>query len=440
MRWVMGLHSARPVRSSVVLLALCAACSGGGHPAPKHNASPTAFSHVGALGTVLATGDNTSGQLGIPTRGIVDTLQPVKGIGGIRVLTGIGALAGGGRHSLALRSDGTVLAWGANDFGQLGTGARAPASYPTPVKAADHQRGLLRNVIAIAADSNFSLALLRNGHVVTFGSGNFGQRGVGTTSAPYTPTTVLAENGHGPLSGVRAIAADGSTEMALLRNGTVVGWGANNSGQLGDGTTTTRELPVHVRGINGQGRLSGVVAIALGGHHALAVLRGGSVLSWGANDRGQLGDGTTVPHGFPLPVHGINGVGLLTGATEVSAAEKHGFARLRDGRVAGWGFGTAGQLGNGTPGDKTVPTLVLDPAGAHPLTGVAQIYAGEAYGVALLADGTALSWGAGEAGQLGSGREQARTLPGALSYLGLSPRHVRVVAPGVRHLLLSADP
>ncbi|MDX6284925.1 MAG: hypothetical protein QOG53_410 [Frankiales bacterium] len=433
MRRTMAIRSV-PTAVVVVALGAAACSSGGGQP------SATARSHVSAVGTVLATGDNNAGQLGSAVAGIVTSLQPVSGMGGRNTLTGVRAIAAGGRHSLAVRADGTVVAWGANDFGQLGTGDRRNSPYPTPVHAADGTPGLLRGVTALASDSNLSLALLSNGHVVTFGSGNLGQRGVGSISAPLTPTTVRDATGDGPLTDVSALAADGSTEMVLLHNGTLVGWGANNHGQLGDGTTTDHSLPVRVRGVGGRGYLTGVVAFALGGQYALAVRADGSVLSWGGNDRGQLGDGTDEPHRFPAPVRGIDGAGFLTGVVEVSAAEKHGFARLSDGRVAGWGSGNAGQLGNNATTNMRVPSLVLDARGEHPLTGVAQIHAGEAYGVAVLEDGTALTWGAGAAGQLGTGSLRARSLPGPLTYRGLPPRNIRLVAPGVRHLLLSADP
>jgi alpha-tubulin suppressor-like RCC1 family protein len=396
---------------------------------------------VSAPGTVLASGDNDAGQLGISGRSTT-TLQPVRGVGGKGVLTGVRGLAGGRRHSLAVRRDGTVVAWGANNAGQLGTGGESPASspHPTPVIAPDGKPGLLRGAVAVSADSDLSVVLLRDGRVVTFGAGNRGQRGIGRGAAPATPTVVRDPDGDSALDDVVAVSADGSTVLALLAGGGVVAWGDNGDGQLGDGTDDERVLPVHVRGPGGKGRLGNVAAIALGGHHAVAVLKDGGVLAWGANDRGQLGDGTRTPHRYPAPVRGVDGAGSLTGVTQVSAAEKHCLARLHDGRAVGWGFGTAGQLGNGRAADVSTPTMVLEPGGDRPLTQVARVAAGEAYGVALLADATVLDWGAASAGQLGAGTTVARVLPGPVVFRGQALAGVRAMGAGVRHLLLSADP
>ena len=287
-------------------------------------------------GTVMAWGDNGYGQLGDGTTTRRDTPVAVSGV------SGAVAVAAGVVHSLALLSNGTVMAWGTNGNGELGDGTTTQRDTPVPVSG-------LSGVSAIAAASDHSLALLANGTVMAWG---------GTTSS-LTPVVVSG------LSGVTAIAAGSGHSLALLSNGTVMAWGANSSGQLGDGTTTLRDTPVPVSG------LSGVTAIAAGRYHSLALLSNGTVMAWGDNTHGQLGDGTTTQRDTPVAVSG------LTGVTAIAAGIEHSVALLSNGTVMTWGANFYGQLGDGTiaehdtpmavPGLSGVGALASEPEAAHTL-------------------------------------------------------------------------
>ena len=183
-------------------------------------------------------------------------------------------------------SDGTVLAWGVNSAGQLGDGTTIGKATPVQVSGLGPGSG----VIAIAAGRQ-SLAVKSDGTVLAWGPNSSGQLGDGTTISKTTPVQV---SGLGPGSGVVAIAAALVHSMALKADGTVLAWGTNSSGQLGDGTLTPRLTPVQVSGL-GDG--SGVIAIAPHGAFSLALKSDGTVLAWGANASGQLGDGTTIGKG-----------------------------------------------------------------------------------------------------------------------------------------------
>ncbi|MFC0036747.1 RCC1 domain-containing protein [Actinomadura rayongensis] len=403
---------------------------------PPPTPRPPAGVAAATTGTVWASGLNTDGQLGSPADGSVPSLTPVAGVGGRGRLTGVRAVAGGGRHSLALLDGGTVVAWGSNDHGQLGDGTVRDRPLPAPVRAPDGGPGVLDDAVAISADGDFSMALRANGQVVTWGDGADGQRGIGRRPAPRTPTTVLGTSGKHPLDDVAAVSADGRTELALRTNGQVVAWGSNAYGTVGDGTRTSRPLPVPVRGPHGAARLTGVTRIAMGGKHGLALLREGRVVAWGRNDLGQLGDGTRRDRRTPVVVAGVHGNGRLVGVTAVSAADEHNYALLRDGTVVAWGANTAGQLGDGSWRPHTVPVPVVAAHGPL-LRGVEQIDAGDAYGVAVLTDGAPLTWGAGGRGQLAAGNKVSRSRPGPLVMThGDTVRPVLTVGVGERHLLL----
>ncbi|GAA1582331.1 hypothetical protein GCM10009678_76350 [Actinomadura kijaniata] len=417
-------------------------CAGVQEPPPSSPRRPASAPPAGVVGRVhgevWTTGLNEGGQLGRDARQhpMNVALAPAAGPAGRPRLTGVYAVASGARHSLAVLQGGLVVAWGANDKGQLGDGTTRARTVPQPVRAPGGRVGPLRGAVAVAADTDFSMALLRDGTVVTWGAGDAGQRGYGRRKPPLTPTKVLRPDGRGPLTDVTAIAADGSTEMALLRNGSVVAWGANNFGMIGDGTTRSRPLPRPVRGPDDAPALTGVTQIAIGGQHGLALLRDGTVAAWGRNQLGQLGDASTTDRVSPVRVAGMRGLPVLRDVVAISAGERHNYALRSDGTVVAWGDNAAGQLGDGSYTGSPRPVLVAGTHGTR-LRGVARVFAGEAFGVAVLADGTPLTWGSGGKGQLGSGNRVPRNRPGPIVLAeGRKAGRVLDVGAGRRHLAL----
>jgi alpha-tubulin suppressor-like RCC1 family protein len=237
-------------------------------------------------GTVWGWGSNAAGQLG---DGTISNQRntPVQ----VSDLSDVQAIDAGTVHSLALKNDGTVWAWGRNAEGQLGVGT-FDFFYTTPVQVSN-----LSDVQAIAAGDRYSLALKNDGTVWAWGSNDEGQLGDGTSTSSNTPVQVSG------LSDVQDIAAGGFHALALKNDGTVWGWGRNVEGQLGDGTNTQSNTPVQVSG------LSDVQAVAGGWSHSLALKNDGTVWGWGRNAEGQRGDGTNnYSYNTPLQVSGLSGV------------------------------------------------------------------------------------------------------------------------------------
>jgi len=347
-------------------------------------------------GTVLAWGGNT-GSLGDGTT--IQRLTPVQ-TSGLGPGSGVIAIANGTAHSLALKSDGTVLSWGANPNGQLGDGGNTQRNSPVQVMGLGPGSG----VIAIAASGTVSAALKSDGTMLAWGNNSFGQLGDGTTTQRTAPVQVT---GLGPGSGVVAIST-GAHSMALKSDGTVLAWGANANGQVGDGTTTNRSVPVQVTGL---GAGSGVVAIAGGGNgaHALALKSDGTVLAWGANAAGQLGDGTTTNRLTPVAVPGLGDVAAI----DIGA--NHSVARKTDGTALAWGSNGNGQLGDGTfQGSRTIVETVGLGAGSD----VTALTGGFTHSLALKSDGTVLAFGANGNGQLGDGTTDNAFVPVPVSGLG----------------------
>lgn len=351
-----------------------------------------------AQASVMAWGENSDGQLGNgsfpgPEGCFVAycsrTPVTVAGLGAVAALAG-------GSQGLALLGDGTVMAWGRNADGQLGNGSREQGDVPAPVPG-------LGGVTAIAASYGISMALLSNGTVMDWGEDDNGQLGNGTTSEAVTSPVQVSG-----LSEVTAIATGGSYGLALLRNGTVMAWGAG-------GGANNSDVPVQVSG------LSGVTAIAADGGHSLALLSNGKVMAWGENEYGELGDGTTENSQTPVPVKGLSEVVAIADGAD------HNLALLAAGTVMAWGENDWGQLGGGfdsgggaengpeTCGPTACSTIPVPVTG---LRGVASVATGYGQSLALLDDGTVMSWGENFEGQLANGSgETGSDVPVAVSGL-----------------------
>ena len=317
------------------------------------------FMHTVTLksdGTVVAWGNNDSGQATVPSG-----------------LSGVTAIAAGGAHTVALKNDGTVVAWGDDSYNQT----------DVPIG--------LSGVTAIAAGQYHTVALKRNGTVVVWGNNDSGQ------------TTVPSG-----LSGVTAIAAGGAHTVALKNDGTVVAWGYDGNHQT--------EVPI------GLG-LSGVTAIAAGEFHTVALKNDGTVVAWGDDDKNQTdapiglsgvtaiaagsyttvalkSDGTVVAWGDDKSGGMVVPIGL-SGVTAIAVGANHTVALKTDGTVVAWGY-------NGH-GEATIP---------NGLSGVTAIAAGASHTVALKNDGTVVAWGYNYYGQT--------TVPSGLS-------GVTAIAAGYMH-------
>jgi alpha-tubulin suppressor-like RCC1 family protein len=354
--------------------------------------------------SAVAWGQNTLRQLGDGSSEALSAVPvPVSG------LTFVTAIAAGGQHSLALLANGTVMAWGSNQNGQLGDGSELTPSVPVAVSG-------LTGVQAIAAGARHSLALLANGTVMAWGGNEEGQLGTGNTIESQTPVAVKA------LTGVRAIAAGGNDSYALLSNGTVMAWGGNEDGELGDGSAKLiSNVPVAVKS------LSGVKAIAAGSDFALALLSGGTVDAWGSNQFGQLAN-SGVEEASHLPV----AAGGLAGVGSIAAGAQHALALLGSGRVLAWGEDSDGQLGNGA-----FKLRQETPVEVSELAGVTAISAGGWDSAALLSSGTVMAWGLDNWGQLGHG---ATGSPSAVPVSVEGVRKVAAIAAGGAHMVAYGEP
>lgn len=346
-------------------------------------------------------------------------------------------LAGATSHSLALAASGRLFAWGDNTSGRLGNGSTTASNVPVEVDPTGLLAG--KTTVAISAGGSHSLALTSDGQLAAWGANSSGQLGTGGSAGGSAIPVAVSRSGVLAGKSVTAIAAGGSHSVALLSDGTLAAWGLNSSGQLGTGNNTLAALPVAVLA---SGALAGktVVGIAAGASHTLALTADGRVYSWGANQYGQLGIGSSFPSSSTSPV-AIQGGGLIAGKTVVAIAAStgHSLALTSDGKVYAWGLGSSGQLGTGTSSDNYGPVAVST-AGVLAGKTVTAIAAGGSHSLALDSNGYGYAWGSNSFGQLGNdGSSRDSASPVALSTVGaVGKRPLTAIAAGVSHSLAIA--
>ncbi len=269
--------------------------------------------------------------------------------------------------SCALTSTGAMKCWGSNSYGQIGTLASNQQKTPSDVP------GFTNNISAIAVGDSRMCALTTAGEVKCIGNG------------------VADSNNPGISAGAISISSGYANSCALMSYGGVKCWGDNWTGQLGSGTWVNTSPAVNVKGLT-----SGVTAITSGIMHSCALLSSGSVKCWGANNYGQLGDGTTSNRNEPAQVSG-----LTSGVVSISGGYEHTCAVLTNGEVKCWGRNGYGELGDGTTTNRNVPTSVK--VDGQPISGIASISGGLRHTCAITTGGAAKCWGYNALASLGNG-------------------------------------
>ncbi|MEF2229618.1 MAG: hypothetical protein V3571_01695 [Pseudodesulfovibrio sp.] len=326
-------------------------------------------------------------------------------------------IAAGTYHSLAIKDDDTLWAWGRNDSQQLGDGTLTQRNSPLQITTAmDAVSGMLvhslgirmgyihwwghyahglntywasspipldsgstATIIAVYDGGETWFALLSDGTVRAWGNNSVGQVGDGTTDYCESPKLIGSD--------FRDLATSTTHTLALKSNGTLWAWGQNSYGVFGDGTTTGSPVPKQIT--------SGYAAIAAGTYHTLALKENGSLWSWGRNDNGQLGDGTKSDRKTPKCI-GYD-------YTSVAAGPSNSFGIKADGSLWAWGENGESQLGDGGQTDRTTPTRI----GEHYVL----VAPGPWHTLGLKTDGSLWAWGDNTYGQLGTGNTTPSLVP-----------------------------
>ena len=235
-----------------------------------------------------------------------------------------------------------AYAWGLNSStssGRLGDGTTINKSSPVSIL------GNFQDWVQITGSQDHTAAVRANGSAWCWGRNNNGRVGDGTTAFGRTsPVSVV-----GGFTDWVQISAGGGSTSAVRANGTAWGWGSNTAGLIGNGTTIDRSSPVAV-----VGGFTDWVQISVSGSVAAAIRANGTAWTWGQNNYGRLGDGTTIARSSPVAV-----VGGFTDWVQISAGNFNGFGIRANGTAWAWGSGSTGRLGNGTTTNTSSPVSVV---------------------------------------------------------------------------------
>ncbi|KAL0212517.1 hypothetical protein RCL1_006143 [Eukaryota sp. TZLM3-RCL] len=301
-----------------------------------------------ANGTVKTWGYGVFGRLGHGNTlnqlrpktvdGITDAVSVACGLFPVNVvdLLDVIAISAGVFHSIALRSDGRILSWGINQYGQLGRTPTTNSPNTRPGLVPD-----LINVVTISTGSSYNIVVRSDGSVASWGHGANGRLGNGGTANSYQSIQNC-----GSFSSAVNVSAGDAHSLILLERGDLWATGWNGNGQLGIGDTTQQTSPVRIDGFK-------FAVVAAGAHSNIGVLTNGIVVVWGRNDWSQLGDGTTTDGNRPFVLEQLSGVYAMS-------IWHHALVACNNGTVFGWGHNQYGKIGDGTTQTRSTAVPITD--------------------------------------------------------------------------------
>ena len=365
---------------------------------------------IKADNSLWAWGNNSSNEIGNGEGGKYGE----KSLTHVKIMENVVFVAAGDYHSYAIKADGSLWGWGNNINKLIDGGEKYEAKKRTPVRIMDDVSYIasgFSHTLAIKADGslwawgNNACGKIGDGTVTTYKrNGNEGVLSIDKDNDKSTPVKIMSE--------VIDVAVGSDFSLALKKDGSLWAWGSNNAGQLGDGTITTYydKFEEKIKKNNDKSKpikiMDNVASIAAGGAYSLAVKTDGTLWAWGDNSYGALGDGTITTYESRVIIDDNNKSGpvkIMDNVSSVVAGSSYNLAIKTDGSLWGWGANYYGQLGDNTTETRGVPQKIMDD--------VVSIAAGAAHSLAVKTDGSLWAWGWNSWGQLGDGNVIQKYFP-----------------------------
>ena len=370
---------------------------------------------VGSENSLYCWGYNINGQLGDGTT--TQRTSPVAVVrGAIPATAKIRQVSSRAHHTCALASDSKAYCWGNNTDGRLGDGSTTQRTSPVAVSQGAIPAGL--TIRQISAGVSHSCAIASDNKAYCWGNNDSGQLGDGTTTQRSEPVAVLQGAIPAGLT-IRQITAGSFVTCAIASDNKAYCWGNNERGQIGDNTTTQRSTAVAVlQGATPTGAT--IRQIAQGNLMTCAIASDDKPYCWGANGNGQLGDGTTTDRLVPTAV-ALNALPSGTLVRQVSTGIGSSCIVSTTNQAYCWGSNSSGAVGDGTTANRSTPTAIAQGAVPSGVT-MRQISTGNEYSCAIASNSQVYCWGLNMSGMLGDGTTTNRTSPVAILSLPAYPQ------------------
>jgi len=287
-------------------------------------------------------------------------------------------------HTLGIKTDGTLWAWGDNTYGQLGDGTTINKNTPTKIgSSADWQ--------SIFPGDLCSFAIKSDGSLWAWGINVYGILGDGSTINKKTPTRI------GNDYNWKFVSNNAYNTLAQKNDNSIWAWGSNSNGTLGNGSNIDSQIPVQV------GNETTWKSISAGALFSIGIKNDGTIWAWGSGYYGELGNGNLGNVNIPTQI------GISNDWSSISASYHTILAKKIDGTLWGWGWNKNGELGDGTTNGSNYPIQI----GTSSDWDIIGIGPGNSYGIKT--DGSLWTWGDNTAGQLGNGNFNNNYIPSKIA-------------------------
>ena len=313
----------------------------------------------------------------------------------------------GNYHSAAVTSRGRLLTWGNNQYGQLGDDTTIDRLTPVDVTSQFNLNND-ETIIQVAFNGVSSSAITSDGRIFTWGGKTLE---IGFIIPESVPVDITSEFNLNPEEKIIQVSLGGFHYSAITSEGRIFTWGKNDDGQLGDGTTTYSSVPIDITSQFSLTEDEKIIQASLGGSHSSVITSEGRIFTWGKNDSGQLGDGTTSDILTPNNITDDFSLNIEEKIIEISLGQTHSAAITSEGRIFTWGFNFGGKLGDGTTENRTNPTDITSQFNLDDNETIIHVALGLFHSSAITSKGRVFTWGENEYGQLGDGTNVNNSIP-----------------------------
>ena len=365
-------------------------------------------------GNLYIWGDNHFGQIGDGTT--IDRLLPTKINDYLSLVYGedIIDISLSGSHSMALTSKGRVFTWGYNGGGILGYGHSDYDAHPNPTEIT-HQFTLNEEEVIekVVSGHLYSIVLTSESRMLIWGSNSRGELGIGTSDHDdhFSPIDITSHFSLGFDEVIVDVLAGDSHTAVITSEGRIFTWGYNTYGNLGDGTTTDKNTPTDITNHFSLFPGEKIVKASVYSKHSAAVTSLGRVFTWGYNAYGQLGDGTTETRLLPIEITNQINISMEDKIINVQVGNGYSGVITSEGRIFTWGLNSSGKLGDGTHVNKSIPTEITFQFNLNEGEFFKDLILAEYDSSAVTSEGRIFTWGENSNGQLGDGTTETRISP-----------------------------